>query len=287
MNKSFIFVGIVIIIASIAIAASQTNVVDLRDWVKVQIVSPIESNGAVPVNIQDQHSRALDLPFIKANAPPTTLSTDAITGEYTITVTSTTGFVDDSVIILASGENFYVGRQLGAVVGNVVTLDTPLDFNYTSGSIAFAANYHMNVDGSTTPQIFQIGSIGKAVDMELDITRIMGYFQDGTVMDDSKFGGIPALTNGVVLRRNNGVMTNFWNAKSNGELSLMTYDFAYSDKAPAGSYGARFRNTYAGQGKHGVTIRLEPGDTLEVIIHDDLTDLEDFIMMAQGHVVTD
>jgi len=287
MNKSTIFLMCLLFVGSILFVVAQSNVVNFRDYLKVEVAAPLESNGAIPVNIQDQHSRALDLPFIKAKAPPTTLSADAITGEYTITVTSTTGFVDDSVIVLASGEYFYIGRQLGAVAGNVVTLDTPLDFNYTSGSIAFAANYHMNVDGSTTPQIFQIGPIGTAVDMELDITRIMGYFQDGSTMDDSKFGGIPALTNGVVLRRNNGVMTNFWNAKSNGELSLMTYDFAYSEKAPAGSYGARFRSTYAGQGKHGVTIRLEPGDTLEVIIHDDLTNLEDFIMMAQGHVVTD
>ena len=169
----------------------------------------------------------------------------------------------------------------------MVTIDTPIDFNYSSGSITFAANYHMNVDGSTTPQIFQVGPIGESVDLELDITRIMGYLQDDVEMDDAKFGGITALTNGVVLRRNNKYMTNFWNAKSNGELALLTYDFEYAEKAKQGSYAARFRNTYAGPSKHGVTIRLEPGDILEVIIQDDLTDLEDFIMMAQGHVVTD
>lgn len=253
----------------------------------VSIVDPLESNGAIPVNIQDQHSRALDIPFVKANAPPTNLSINSTIGDLNITVTSTTGFIDDSVIIIASGENFYIGRQLGSVSGNVVTLDTPLDFNYSSGSLVFAGNYHMNVDGSITPQIFQVGPIGKSVELELDITRVMGYFQDNVVMDDAKFGGINALTNGIILRRNDGFMTNYWNAKTNGELALMTFDFQYTDKAPAGSYGARFRNTFAGQDKHGVTIRLEPGDILEIIIQDDLSELEDFIMMAQGHVVTD
>jgi hypothetical protein len=106
-------------------------------------------------------------------------------------------------------------------------------------------------------------------------------------MDDSLFGGITALTNGVVLRQNNGVMTNIWNVKSNGEFGLLCFDTFETSKAPAGSFGFRFRNTYAGQAKHGVTLRLEPGDTLEVLIQDDLTDLEDFAMMAQGHVVTD
>lgn len=252
----------------------------------VQIIDPIESNGAIPINIQDQHTRALDIPFIKANAIPTTLSVAATVEDMNITVTSTTGFADDVVVVIAMDEDFYIGRQLGAPIGNVILLDTPIDVNYSAGSIVFPANYHMNVDGSVTPQIFQIGAVGRNSTLELDITRIMGYFQDGTVMDDSKFGGITTLTNGIVLRRSDGVMTNIWNAKSNGEISLMTFDFQYTDKAPAGSYGARFRNTFAGQSKHGVTIRLEPGDTLELIVQDDLTDLEDFIMMAQGHVVT-
>lgn len=252
----------------------------------VTIIGPLESNGAIPINIQDQHTRSLDLPFIKANAQPTTLWVGAVINSYTINVTSTTGFVDDSVIFIASGENFYIGRQIGAVSGNIVTVDTPIDFNYSSGSVVFPANYHMNVDGSVTPQIFQIGSTSEEAVLELDITRVMGYFQDNVAMDDSNFGGLSALTNGVVLRRNDGVMTNLWNAKTNGEISLMTFDFQYTDKAPAGSYGARFRNTYAGPSKHGVTIRLYPGDTLEIIIQDDLTGLEDFIMMAQGHVVT-
>jgi len=253
----------------------------------VTIIGPLESNGAIPINIQDQHTRALDLPFIKAIAPPTTLWVEAVIGSYTINVTSTTGFVDDSVIFIASEEHFYIGKQIGAVSGNIVTVDTPVDFNYPLGSVVFAANYHMNVDGSVTPQIFQIGSTSEAAVLELDITRVMGYFQDNVAMDDSNFGGLSGLTNGIVLRRNDGVMTNLWNAKTNGEISLMTFDFTYTDKAPAGSYGARFRNTYAGPSKHGVTIRLQPGDTLEIIIQDDLTGLEDFIMMAQGHVVTD
>ena len=40
----------------------------------VTIKSPLESNGAIPVNIQDQHSLALDLRFIRAQGAPTTLA---------------------------------------------------------------------------------------------------------------------------------------------------------------------------------------------------------------------
>jgi len=107
-------------------------------------------------------------------------------------------------------------------------------------------------------------------------------------MDDSKFGDIAGgLTNGVLLRQNNGEINNIWNVKTNGEFGLLAYDTAYTDKAPAGSEGFRFRNTYAGQSKHGVTLRLQPGETLEILIQDDLSGLEVFNVMAQGHIVTD
>ena len=92
------------------------------------------------------------------------------------------------------------------------------------------------------------------------------------------------MTNGIVLRVSNGVKTNIWNAKTNADLALLGFDFIYPDKIPAGTYSARFRITYNGQDKHGVTLRLEPGDTLELIVQDDLTDLDLFYMMGQGHL---
>jgi len=106
-------------------------------------------------------------------------------------------------------------------------------------------------------------------------------------MDDGKFGGGSALTNGIVLRANNGDMTNIWNVKSNGEIALLAFDAQYADKAPAGLNGFRFRNTYGGQSKHGVVIRLGFSEKLELLVQDDLTGLDGFTMMAQGHVVTD
>jgi len=256
---------------------------------EVEIISPLESNGAIPVNIQDQHSLALDLNFIQAQGAPTTLSVQADPEDTTITLTSAVGFVDTNVVALVSSTGiFYFGKQVGAAAGNVITLDTPIDKTFATATTVLRAIRNMNVDGSVATQIFQVGPVGGGTSIELDITRIMGYIQDGTAMDDAKFGGITALTNGVVLRQNNSTINNIWNAKSNGELGLLCYDTAYTTKPPAGtSHGFRFRNTYAGPSKHGVTIRLDPGDILEVLIQDDLTDLETFNMMAQGHIVTD
>ncbi len=250
-----------------------------------EIWAPLESNGGVPVNIQDQHTAALDLHFIQVQET-TTLTVQADPEDETITVASTTGFVAGNVVGIISGTGeFYFGKQVGAVAGNVVTLDTPIDKVFTTAISSVAtAKDQMAVDGSATTQIFEIGSpLGVAV----DITRLMGYVQSGTAMDDTKFGDLTVLTNGVVLRVNSVEINNVWNVKTNGEIGLLCFDSALSDRAPAGSFGLRFRNTYAGPSKHGVTLRLAAGDTLEVLIQDNLAGLESFRMTAQGHVVTD
>lgn len=250
-----------------------------------EIWAPLELNGAVPVNIQDQHTRAFDLVFNKQVAA-TTLATAAAAGDKTLTLTSATGFVDDVTVSVTDGNIYpFFAKQVGAAAGNVITLDRPVDVAILNGTPAYAGNHNLNVNGAITTQIFQVGP--QPASYEIDITRLLGYIQSDSAMDDALFGNLAALTNGVQLRVNNGVMQNLWNIKSNGEIALHCFDAAYTTKAPAGSFGFRFRNSFAGQAKHGVTIRLGAGDILEILIQDDLTGLEEFLMMAQGHVVTD
>lgn len=247
---------------------------------------PNESNGGVPVNVQDQTTRALDLYFIQSK-DQTTLLNEADKGDTSIDLVATGGFIAGKKIGIFTGTGlFFFANQIGAPVGNTINLDTPIDMVYPQGSTVIAADYNMNINGALIPQIFQIGPVGVGAGLDIDITRILVYIQDGSSMDDSLFGALPPLTKGIVLRKNNGDMLNIWNVKSNGEFALLAYDAQYTSSAPAGSFGFRVRNTYAGQDKHGVTIRLAPGDTLELLIQDDLTGLEVFYMMAQGHIVT-
>ncbi|MCK5610770.1 hypothetical protein KAR91_53350 [Candidatus Pacearchaeota archaeon] len=275
---------IVLLLASFVVGATYKDGIE---YVRVIISSPIDSeSGAVEVSIQDQHSKALDLYFINSTQIPTMLSLDADPEDRTVVLVDATGFVDGTYVGIFSGAGeFYFGTQLGAPVGNEITLDTPIDLQFLAGSNVIAATNNLAVDGSVTPITFQIGSAG--TDREIDITRIAGYMQSSTAMDDSRFGGGTALTNGIVFRRTDGVITNSWNVKTNAQMALLcASDFYYTEKAPAGFFGARLRNSYAGPEKHGVTIRLCAGDTLEIIIQDDLTSrLVIFYLMAQGHEV--
>lgn len=264
------------------------NTFRLRDGstaVSDSSVPTFNTDGDLAVVLHDQTTRSLDFFFGRLDNL-TTLSADADPEDMTLTLTSTTGFTAGKtvgVFSLNDVDGFYLGGQIGAPAGSVITVDTPVDIALASGSAIAATTTNMAVDGSSTTQVFQIGPVGPGSTSIVDITRIMGHLLDSTAMDDGKFGGITALTNGVVLRKNDGVITNLWNVKTNADLALICYDFTYSDKAPGGQFGVNFRNTYAGQGGHGVVLELVPGEYLEVLIQDDLTGLDEFTMMAQGH----
>jgi len=240
-------------------------------------------NGKQDVNIVDRTGLALDLDFVQPQGAPTTLSSPTVVDSNDITLTDTTGFVDgNQVLILGTGE-FFIANQVGAPSGSTITLDSPADKILSIGTLVVRASRAMNVDGSVTPQTFQIGPIGSSIGV--NITLISGYIQDGSVMDDSQFGGITALTNGVLLRKTDGTNNNLWNVKSNSDLAVICCgEFQYTSKAPAGSYGARFCNRYTGDSQ-GVAIKLTGSDMLEIIIQDDLTGLEEFRVIAKGYVL--
>lgn len=238
-----------------------------------------------PVINNQRTSIPVNAPMLQAVGVPTELTVEAVVDDRTVTVADVTGFVAGLIVVLITPTSeFYFARQLGAPAGNVISLDTPIDKVFVIGSTVVKGSSQMNVDGSVTPQIFTFGPFPLTVG--IDVVRFTGYIQDGTAMDDAKFGGIPALINGMVLRKTDGISQNLWNAKSNNELAVLAGgDFNYTDKAPAGSFGARFRVTYGGNDKHGTVIRVVNSDFLQIIIQDDLTDLEAFYMNVQGHKV--
>jgi hypothetical protein len=261
---------------------------DLTAMNREKTIKVLTSDILYQVIVQDQTNRALSLYFGRLG-DLTTLSAQSNPEDTTITLTDTTGFVDGKTVGIFSIDDpntFYIGTQLGAPAGSVITVDTPIDQVLPIGSSIASVDTNMAVDGSVTTQVYQIGPVGAGSTQTIHISRVMGHIRDETEMDDSKFGGMSALTNGIVLRHNNTVIENIWNAKSNGDLALICDNTSYAAKAKQGEFGFSFRNTFAGQENYGVAIELVAGDILEILIQDDLTDLVNFEMLAQGHYET-
>ena len=250
----------------------------------------IESNGAAAVNIQDQHTPAFDAFFSQAIAQ-TTLSVAGVIDEYTVTLTGGHGALVGEQLLMydSASDRVYVGNIL-VVATNLITLDTPLNIGYpTATTTVVRTTNDMVVDGSVTRETFVFNA---PVTESVDVVRVMFQMTTTNPPELDMFGDIVGgLTRGLVLRVVNSRTTNLFNVKTNGELVNLMYDvqFYEADKV-FGVNGLGGRLTYGGQSKHGVTLRLDPGDSIEAIIQDDLTDggtILTFRMIAAGHIVTD
>lgn len=240
------------------------------------------------VNIQDQTSPALDLFFLET-LNTTTVAVDTVVGSYDFTATAGHGIVVDNIVELAD-EISFIQARVGAVNGDVITIDEPINHAYIAGSSLIVSSRNLRVDGSSTPRIF---AIRPSQGQKGDITRIMIGIQSTSNMDFSTFGSIPTLTRGCLLRikKSNGDYVNLFDWKNNGGFAIRSFDSDFQSKIGGGLFSFIARTTYAGQDKRGVAIRLDggdgitPGNELQLLVQDDLTaaELTEFVAVAQGH----
>jgi len=242
----------------------------------------------VDAALQDQTTPILIVPANKVSNT-TTLTTTIAKGDMTIDVDTTTGFVAGVFIVLANAtENRYMtARQVGAIAGSTVTLDTPVDFEYPAGTQITNGSTNLGVNGAVTTQVFSLRASDPGLPLIVDITRMIFTCTTATAVDMSTFGDLAALTNGLVLRRVDGTYNNIFNVKTNGEIASLMYDFQVYDATnpQQGQDGFVSRLTFAGQNKIGVTLRIGPDEDVELLIQDDLSGLTDFTVMFEGHVV--
>lgn len=167
------------------------------------------------------------------------------------------------------------------VVTNLITIDRPIDHAFAAGSLGRIVTTNMVVDGSVTPKIFTV----RAGAIPVEATRFMLTMTSTSPMDDARFGGIDALTRGLVFRIVNGFQKTVFCFKSNQEIKQFCFDVDYSDKAPAGSNGLVARLTFNGEHTHDDVLRFKDTDALQWVVQDNLTvggDLTTLVASAQG-----
>lgn len=259
----------------------------IRDKI-TNAAAKVSANFGLKVNPNINTSVPIDLYFVKSLGAPTTLSVVTAEEDKTITIVSTVGFAIGSCLLIvnSASDRFYFADILN-IAGSVVTVDSPLDFAFSIGDTVVPLTKDMNVDASGSNQIFAVQAGGVASTLRIAIHRVIFTIQGATAMDDGKFGSRAALANGIVLRRNNGVMNNIYNIKTNGEFGQVAgSDKNYDPKAPAGTdHGITVQSTFAGENKHGTVIWLETGDSLELVLQDDHSSHTRFTAMAQGNII--
>lgn len=275
----------------VEIAERDDYIFDLAERVKrleeAEDMSEVTIIGSIPldVNVQDQSTDIVDY-YLCKYIRDLSLSIDAVVNEYTITVADATLVSVGSYVCLQENSRAFQAQIL-SIAGNVLTLDTPLDYGFTTSASAQERTPDLNLDGSVTPIS---ASLQPAPGTKWDITRILLVMTHTSAGDDARFGNIEnGLTKGIVLRKSDGIHHTIFNAKNNGDIRIRAFDVVYSDKAGGGLFSTSMRRSFAGQDKNGVVMRLD-GDSnekIEVLIQDDLSSLSSFKVVAQGHVVQD
>jgi len=261
-----------------------------RDEVTVNVKDSMNPNGGVDVNVQDQSTALVIVKFNQLQSQHQ-LTVAVSVDDYQITIADTTGIIVGNYISLVNviGNRYYLGEVTDVVSGTVLQLDTPIDFAYQIGDYVGVRTTDMSVNGTmAAPQKFSLrGLITEEIPLTIDINRIVFTCLTATTVDLSTFGDLAKLTNGLVLRRINGMTENIFNVKNNLELDGITLDWnPYSkDKPNEGQDGFTCRLTFNGQDKLGVTSRLGPNEDLEIIIQDSLSGLTFLGCYAEGHVV--
>ena len=244
----------------------------------------VDSKGSAHVLPQENTEQIVNGLVSQSTGIPYALGAEAVIDSYTLTLAGGHPFIAGDFIVIAEDDRIYQGQVL-SVATNVLTLDTPIDYAFPLvGSVAFEVSNDMTVDGSVTRQVFKIGTPNTVLN-DVHYRGIRINITDATTMDDGKFGGIAALTRGIIFRivKDDGRRFNICNAKNNGDLGLFFDNKVYSDKGGGGGvYSVEF--TWKTTADDGAVINIEAGDQIEVIIQDDLTGLVTFRIWAFGHL---
>ena len=264
---------------------------DDAELVKSQIVGLSELTGlfdniatfrdALKVDTALVHKAGVNALFTQESATTTTLTAQANSGDIDVDVVSAASFsIGDQVFLNSELFHFHITD----ITANNVQLDHPLDNTLPIGTLMTKITNNMAVVGSlASPQSFKVKPPVDPPEI-WQLTRIIPVMIDGTPMDDGKFGGIPALTNGAVLRAyRNGISRTGAIWKTNGDMALDMYNLDYTDKAPAGEYGMRGRWTFT-NAEFIVELDGATGDYAEILIQDDNSANTGYYIKAQGRI---
>jgi len=256
-------------------------------------IDPEIGVGALAINQQDQHTNLVFGPFLYLAGNVMTLASAASPGDYTVVVSAGHGLTGGEWIAIGTATEGYIGYVVSVAV-NTLTMDRVINTDYAIGTQVEEINVDLAVNGSVTPIVSYTASLPA---YDLDVTEMHIFINCSSQPDESLFGDLAALTNGVELYQLNGEtgeINNLGTARRNGDMTLFTgVQTVYTDKGGAGSYTvlvrAEFRYAW------GVTIRLRgttsgvltPGgrDELRMVIHDDLTGLDSMYILGIGHRV--
>ena len=255
----------------------------------VMVQQGIQATGAYNPNYkcidvlpQDPEYIGFNL-YLCSQLAQTTLASNSTLNGTTIVVTSATNITTGKAINISQGARIFQSL-VKAVSGTTITIASPLDYAYTTGATVCVGNWNLNQNGSVTPVTFAVQPPPNA---KFHITAISVTMTDDATMDDSKFGSLTALTNGLIARRIDGSTANYFLITNNSGFYQAGYNTDYPTKVPSGVYAFRARKDLRNTNGNVIALDGRTNDQLQFIVRDNLTTLSEITVVVHGQITED
>lgn len=233
----------------------------------------------------DVHKRVINRRFHRHTTPTTTIAVASSPQDTSIIVVSSVGFTVGDYLHIENGVQELVHPAITIIVGNVITLDKPLDNGYAVGTSVVKSIVNMNeVATLASPLSYQIKPLPGEI---WHITKISISMAHSSAGDLGKFGNITALSNGMLIRKFNGATGQYgtftiWKTNGDIDLDMGTVTFPIRSGG-GGSYGTAASGRLEQDTKSIAYLNGDNGDFMEILNQDDLSTLGFIMAKGQGH----
>lgn len=259
----------------------------------LQKVVVLNSKGGENIETlaQDNDARPLTM-HVSRLINVTSFATNTTKGSYTVELSAGHGASVGDFLVIWQDVNlggrivpFWQETEVLNVSVNTITIDIPIMFDFTTDAIVDVKDFNLAVDGSVTPVEF---SFEPKTSASFDITLFIQTMLHTAASDDSKFGDLSSLANGVVFGKKNPLNVTdfyFFNAKNNADFKAHGSNVDYNDKAGGGLNGTDVSLPI--NEKFGVVARIEGAfnEKIVFIVRDNLSTLTRIESTVNGHEV--
>lgn len=245
--------------------------------------NPLSSfKGALTVHLGHGHNFPVNQFFDHHTGVSTTLATNAAVGDYVLNLTSAASFAAGDYIHIEDTLFERTHARIISIAINAITIDRPLDFAHLAGVTIHQTSINLNVSGTLASPISY--RLTPPVGETWLISRFIITMIHSSAGDLTKFGGITALTNGVLLRVvNGGVTSTFTVWRTNEDIKGDVYDLAFDDRAGGtGNYSTSAKGSLLDLDRVQARVDGSLGDYVELLVRDALGGLVSFRVKGQG-----